>query len=142
MKMAYLRMACFALACSAAPVLLPGCFATRNDLTPIRSDISVLEKQFMDLQREYAKAKYQPDEGAKPGRLADHAPDTGRRLSDIERRLDALESQVRELKQSQSALRPEPMAPEPMAPEPVVVEPIEEKADAPAHGPQAPGNPQ
>lgn len=109
-----------ALALLAMPLLLSGCFAMQSDLDPIKSDMSVLERQFVDLQHDVTKAKMQAEDGQ-----AAPSSDAGARLSAMEKRLDAIEAQIRDLRQSQAVV-----APQPMAPEPVVVEPIGEAPGA------------
>ena len=111
-----------ALALLAMPVLLSGCFAMQSDLDPVKSDMSVLERQFVDLQRDVTKARLHAEEGQSA------SSDAGARLSAIEKRLDGIEAQLRELRQPQAAV-----APQPMAPEPVVVEPIGEAPPGAAH---------
>ncbi|MGA2193039.1 MAG: tol-pal system protein YbgF [Nitrospirota bacterium] len=103
------------------PVALGGCFASQQDLDPIRSDISVLEKQFMEVQRDCAKAKYSGEGEKNPvsTEMGERISDVNAKLSAIDKRLDSIEAQVRDLKASQSAVT----APQPMAPEPVPTEP-------------------
>ena len=115
-----LRRALITVAAAAVVLPLAGCFATQQDLEPIRSDIAVLEKQFMDVQKSYARAKYAPgDERAVSQEAGDRISDAFTRLSAMEKRLDALETRIMEMKSSQPVV-----APQPMAPEPVVIEPI------------------
>src|SRR3990172_2555374 len=107
-----LRRALITAAAAAVVLPLAGCFATQQDLEPIRSDIAVLEKQFMDVQKSYAKAKYAPDGGnAVSLEMGDKISDAFMRLSQVERRLDQLEARIIEMKSSQPAAVPQPMAP-------------------------------
>lgn len=111
------------LAASASAFLLTGCFATQQDLDPMRSDISVLEKQFMQVQKDYARAKY-----AEPGPnqdLSAKLDKTNSRISALEKRMDALEARV-----SQAQAEP----PEPSAPQPIPAEPSAGQAPAAPEG--------
>lgn len=112
---ASLRGVALAAGVAVMPLLLSGCFATQGDLEPIKSDIAVMEKQFVELKRGQPEPRPGPSETAAPYSAAD------RRIADIEARLDRLESRLLSLGQTQPAT----MTPQPMAPEPVVVEPLE-----------------
>jgi tol-pal system protein YbgF len=114
------------------PFVLGGCFAMQKDVEPIRSDISVLEKQFVELQREQAMLKnrvdeVRPAEGAASG-------DLSARLARIEARLDALEKKLNmggqpaEQPAAPAAIPPETA----VSPEPVVVEPMPETEQQPS----------
>lgn len=118
---ASLRGVALAAGVAVMPLLLYGCFATHADLEPIKSDIAVMEKQFVELKR--GQPAYSPgqSETAAPSGAAQVSPATDRRIADIEARLDRLESRLLSLGQTQPAT----MTPQPMAPEPVVVEPLE-----------------
>ena len=112
------------------PLLMGGCVAMKEDLAPIRSDITVLEKQFIEFQQ---KSKAQPEEmKAQPDAASQRQlKDAVRRLSDIEKRLTVLEAQMKELKVSQTSLGAAPPEPEPV---PVMVEPYDGQEKAPAPG--------
>ena len=112
------------------PLLLGGCVAMKEDLAPIRSDITVLEKQFIEFQQ---KSKAQPEEmKAQPDAASQkQVKDTARRLGDIEKRLTALEDQLKDIRQSHTSLGAAPSEPEPV---PVVVEPYDGREKAPASG--------
>ncbi|MBI5189513.1 MAG: hypothetical protein HZA22_02380 [Nitrospirae bacterium] len=119
------RAALFAAALLLVPALLAGCagvgVATQADLDPIRSDINVLEKQFVEVQKAAMEARYKNQGGqSSPGEQA-VVSGLESRISAIEKRLAGLEAGIAELKQAQAVT-----APQPMAPEPVVIEPIEE----------------
>jgi len=102
----------------ALTVLLTGCFATKQELDPMKSDISVLEKQFMEVQRDYARAKVAADDTRTSGDgVSEKFASIDSRIDALEKRLDVLDARLAEIKQPQQT-----MAPEPMAPEPVVVE--------------------
>jgi len=129
------RRVSLALAALAMPVLLGGCFAMQSDLDPIRSDVAVLEKQFVDTQRDVTSLKQRGEDTEGTKKLEESVSDTQARLKTIEKRLDRLESQLKESKQA-----PVTTAPQPMAPEPVVIEPLESappKAPAPPPGTEA-----
>jgi len=108
------------------PAVLGGCVAMREDLTPIRSDITVLERQFADFQQ---KAKAQPEEGSASPDTASRQQmkDMERRLAEAEKRLDALNAQLKDIRQAQP-----PVGAAPPEAEPVVVEPYEDGPKAPA----------
>jgi len=115
------------------PFVLGGCFAMQKDVEPIRSDISVLEKQFVELQRDQALLKSRVDE-VRPAEGGPGVPgDISARLSRIEARLDALEGKkspglTPEQPSAPAAIPPETMT----APEPVVVEPLPQTEQQPA----------
>ncbi len=116
------------LAVMTAPVLLTGCFAMEKDLDPIRSDVAILEKQFVDMSRDVAQVRQRVEEGSEvPPKVADQLKDSQSRIAAIEKRLSIIEAQA-------------PAAPQPIAPEPVVITPMEEtpKAPAPAPSPSQP----
>ena len=124
--MSFLRQhrgrAALILAVLALPASLGGCFATQKDLEPMRSDISVLEKQFMDVQKAAAKARYSEGDKTALQEMGDRISDVSTRLSAVEKRLDALEAGSGA---AGKPSEPEPV-PQPMVPEPAVVEPAGE----------------
>ncbi|HEY3347265.1 MAG TPA: tol-pal system protein YbgF [Nitrospirota bacterium] len=131
-----------ALLAVSALVPLGGCVALQQDLDPIRSDISVLEKQFMEVQKDVARAKYS-DEGQDGlrqinGRIADMDD----RMAAIEKKLGGFEAQLKDIKSVKQAVET-PSAPQPIAPEPVVIEPMDgASAPAPAQAQVTPTAPQ
>ncbi len=127
------RRAALALAVLALPGVLSGCFATQKDLEPMRSDISVLEKQFMDVQKASAKARYEGEGKDTLQEMGDRISDVSTRMSAMEKRLDAIEAQLGTMKNSSAA----ECTPAPMAPEPVQVEPVGEASGAQAETPEA-----
>jgi tol-pal system protein YbgF len=119
---------------AAAAVLLSGCFATQKDLDPIRSDISVLEKQFMEVQRESARSRHATEsEEPVQSEMAARISDAYTRLSAVEKRLDALEAEVG-ARQGSPAAPAESAAP--TAPEPIMIEPIPPEKSAEPKAPQ------
>lgn len=119
----------------AVMVCLTGCFATKQELDPIKSDISVLEKQFMEVQRDYARARVSAGETGTPGNgVNEKLTVVDKRIGALEKRLEVLEARTADIKQT-----PQPMAPQPMAPEPVIVEPAQGQAGGVADAePKAP----
>ena len=98
-----------------APIfLLTGCFATQQDIEPMQSDIMVLEKQFSEVQKQVAKAKYAEEGQAEPEKLKE----IDNRISALEKRMDSLDAQIREMKENQAPLAPQPIPPESNAPAP------------------------
>src|SRR5512143_141900 len=124
--MAFLRHKAGRAALTAAlltlPVSLCGCFATQQDLDPIRSDISVLEKQFMDVQKQYSKEKYAGGGNTATQEMGDRISDTSTRLSGVERRLDAIEAKLG-MTDKAPAAEAAPPVPAPAAPEPIPAAP-------------------
>ena len=119
MRVSALERKLFLASGLAFTVFLTGCFATKQELDPMKSDISVLEKQFMEVQRDYARAKVAADEtGTSGSGVNEKLSSMDKRIGVLEKRLDALDARLAEIKQPQQTV-----APEPMAPEPVVVEP-------------------
>ena len=114
------------LAAGASAFLLTGCFATQQDLDPMRSDISVLEKQFMEVQKDCARAKYAEEPGANRD-LGAKLDETSSRLAALEKRMDALEAKVRQAQ----AEPPEPSAPQPIPAEPSAGAPAAPEGAAP-----------
>jgi len=131
---------------------MTGCFATTNDTEALRSDMSVLEKQFLQMQRDVTRLKYEggevPEaeaaEGGVPAETGEFPAavgevpaatggvpadtDTVARISNLEERVASLESQVRYLQQSGPPAEATPVEPEQVgmpdeAPPPIVVEP-------------------
>jgi len=130
------RRASLVVGIVAMPMLLGGCFAMQKDIEPIRSNISVLEKQFVELQQNEARTRRLVEERqAGSADAKDAVADLGARLSAVEKRLSRLESEA--------ARGPAPQAPQPMAPEPVIIEPIEgaPQPAAPAPAPAKPESP-
>jgi len=119
----------------AVTVCLTGCFATKQELDPIKSDISVLEKQFMEVQRDYARARVSAGETGAPGSsVNEKLTAVDKRVVELEKRLEAIEARMADTNQP-----PQPMAPQPMAPEPVMVEPAQGQAGGVADAePKAP----
>jgi tol-pal system protein YbgF len=98
------------------PVLsLTGCFATQQDLEPMRSDIMVLEKQFTEVQRQVAKAKYQEEDNTARDQTQEKLKEMDRRLAGLEERMSKVEDQVGG--QNSSSATAAPAAPQPIPPE-------------------------
>jgi len=112
------------------PLLLGGCFAMQRDIEPVRSNVSVLEKQYMELQQEQTRTRRQIEDKQDAGaELKETVSEIKNRLKAAEKRLDALEAQVKDAK------KPEAMpGPQTSAPEPVIVAPLE----GAVKGPEAP----
>jgi tol-pal system protein YbgF len=131
-----------ALLTVSALVPLGGCVALQQDLDPIRSDISVLEKQFMEVQKDAARAKYSDDGQDGLRQISGRVADMDDRMAAIEKKLDGFEAQMKDIKSVKQAVET-PSAPQPIAPEPVVIEPMDgASASAPAPAPAAPPVPQ
>lgn len=95
---------------------LTGCFATQQDLDPMRSDIMVLEKQFTEVQKQVAKAKYSEEGNTPESQTQDKLSDIEKQLAGLQDRMDKIEGQVRALQSSTTPAAPQPIPPEPAAP--------------------------
>jgi tol-pal system protein YbgF len=91
---------------------LTGCFATQQDLEPMRSDIMVLEKQFTEVQRQVAKAKYREEDKTAQNQTQEKLQEMDKRLAGIEERMDKVEDQVRDLNSSAAPAAAQPIPPE------------------------------
>jgi tol-pal system protein YbgF len=89
---------------------LTGCFATQQDLEPMRSDIMVLEKQFVEVQNQVAKAKYQEQGNTSESQ-------TQQQISDINKRLAGLEDRMNKVESQEGGSSAAPAAPQPIPPE-------------------------
>ncbi len=84
---------------------LTGCFATQQDLDPMRSDIMVLEKQFTEVQKQVTKARYQEEDKTTESQMLGKLKEMDKRLAGIEDRMDKVEGQVRALGSSRNSGR-------------------------------------
>jgi tol-pal system protein YbgF len=91
---------------------LTGCFATQQDLEPMRSDIMVLEKQFTEVQRQVAKAKYQEEDKTTRNQTQEKLQEMDKRLAGLEERMSKVEGQVRDQDSSEAPAAPQPIPPE------------------------------
>ena len=95
---------------------LTGCFATQQDLEPMRSDIMVLEKQFTEVQRQVAKAKYSEEDRATQSQMQDKLQEMNKRLAGLEERMDKVEGPAHD--QGSSEAPEAPAAPQAIPAEP------------------------
>ncbi len=119
---------------------LTGCFATQQDLEPMRSDIMVLEKQFTEVQRQVAKAKYSEEDRTTGSQMQDKLKEMDKRLAGLEERMDKVEGQAHDQGSSEAPAAPQAIPPdEPGAPAAPDAESAPETPAAPnAEAPTAP----